>query len=107
MIVNIHAAKTNLSKLIQRAEAGEEIIIARNGAPAVRLAPVDAVPVDAVPADAVPADRIHTVVEAGGLPSWVGSLRGQIWIAPGSETPDDDLTREMEDSPIFPPDDGT
>ena len=31
MIVNIHAAKTNLSKLIERAEAGEEVVIARAG----------------------------------------------------------------------------
>ena len=44
MIVNIHAAKTNLSKLIERAEAGEEVVIARNGKPAVRLAPVDPAP---------------------------------------------------------------
>ncbi|MFC6645999.1 type II toxin-antitoxin system Phd/YefM family antitoxin [Granulicella cerasi] len=35
--VNIHEAKTNLSKLIQMVEAGEEVIIARAGKPAVRL----------------------------------------------------------------------
>ena len=40
MIVNIHAAKTNLSKLIEKAEAGEEVVIARNGKPAVKLTPV-------------------------------------------------------------------
>ena len=39
------------------------------------------------------------------MPSWFGSLQGQIWIAPGSEEPDEELTREMEDGPIFPPDD--
>ena len=38
----IHAAKTNLSKLIKRACAGEEIIIARGKEPMVRLVPVDA-----------------------------------------------------------------
>lgn len=37
---NVHHAKTNLSKLIERAEAGEEVIIARRDAPAVRLVPV-------------------------------------------------------------------
>jgi prevent-host-death family protein len=37
---NIHEAKTQLSKLIERAEAGEEVIIARAGKPAVRLVPV-------------------------------------------------------------------
>lgn len=40
MIVNVHAAKTNLSKLIDRAEAGEEVVIARNSQPAVKLVPV-------------------------------------------------------------------
>lgn len=39
-IVNVHAAKTNLSRLIERAVAGEEIVIARNNEPVVRLVPV-------------------------------------------------------------------
>lgn len=38
--VTIHQAKTQLSKLIARAEAGEEIVIARGKEPVVRLAPV-------------------------------------------------------------------
>lgn len=42
MEVNIHHAKTHLSKLISAAESGEEVIIARNGAPAVKLVPVHA-----------------------------------------------------------------
>ncbi|HEX8210979.1 MAG TPA: type II toxin-antitoxin system Phd/YefM family antitoxin [Longimicrobium sp.] len=40
MIVNIHAAKTNLSRLIEQACAGEEVVIARNSEPVVRLVPV-------------------------------------------------------------------
>jgi len=36
-VVTIHAAKTSLSKLIARAEAGEEIIIARGATPVARL----------------------------------------------------------------------
>ncbi len=40
--VNIHDAKTRLSSLIARAEAGEEIIIARANKPVVRLVPVQA-----------------------------------------------------------------
>ena len=36
-IANIHEAKSQLSKLIERAEAGEEIIIARAGKPVARL----------------------------------------------------------------------
>ena len=38
--VNMHEAKSQLSKLVARAEAGEDIIIARDGRPAVRLTPV-------------------------------------------------------------------
>jgi prevent-host-death family protein len=38
--VTIHEAKTQLSKLIARAEAGEEIVIARGKEPVVRLAPI-------------------------------------------------------------------
>lgn len=39
MIVNTHQAKTQLSKLIDRAAAGEEIIIGRAGKPVARLVP--------------------------------------------------------------------
>lgn len=39
-IVNMHEAKSNLSKLVEEAEAGEEVILARAGQPAVRLVPV-------------------------------------------------------------------
>ena len=38
----IHAAKTHLSRLIKRACAGEDIVIARGKEPMVRLVPVDA-----------------------------------------------------------------
>lgn len=40
MIVNVGQAKTDLSKLIARAEAGEDVEIARSGVPVVRLVPV-------------------------------------------------------------------
>jgi prevent-host-death family protein len=38
--VGMHEAKTQLSQLVKRAESGEEILIARNGTPVVRLVPV-------------------------------------------------------------------
>jgi prevent-host-death family protein len=41
--VTIHQAKTNLSKLIERASQGEEIIIARGSKPVAKLVPVGAV----------------------------------------------------------------
>ena len=42
--VNVHEAKTHLSRLLQRVAAGEEIVIARNGTPVARLVPVAAPP---------------------------------------------------------------
>jgi prevent-host-death family protein len=41
--VTIHQAKTNLSKLIERASQGEEIIIARGSKPVAKLVPLGAV----------------------------------------------------------------
>lgn len=55
--VGMHEAKTQLSKLVERAESGEEIVITRRGEPAVRL---------------VPAKR------GDGFASLAGSWRGQI-----------------------------
>ena len=40
MIVNVHEAKTTLSKLLKAALEGEEVIIAKAGRPLVRLEPV-------------------------------------------------------------------
>lgn len=40
-IVNMHEAKTNLSKLVEAVENGENIVIARNGKPAIRLAKLE------------------------------------------------------------------
>jgi prevent-host-death family protein len=42
--VTIHQAKTNLSKLIARAQAGEEIVIAKGKEPVARLEPVVSAP---------------------------------------------------------------
>lgn len=38
--VGMHEAKTQLSRLVERAEGGEEIVITRRGEPAARLVPV-------------------------------------------------------------------
>jgi prevent-host-death family protein len=38
--VNLHAAKTHLSRLVEEAAAGEEVVIAKAGKPMVRLVPV-------------------------------------------------------------------
>jgi len=60
MIVTVHDAKTNLSKLIAEALAGEEVVIARGDTPVVRLTPV-----------AVPEPR-----------RVFGALKGQIQVTP-------------------------
>ena len=91
MIVNIHAAKTHLSKLIQRAEAGEEVIIARNGAPAVKLTPVDPPPAEA---------------DAPSAPSWFGVLKGKIWMSPEFDADNEEIGRLMEEGEIFSREDG-
>ncbi len=39
-IVNMHEAKSTLSKLVEAAEAGEDVVLARAGKPVVRLVPV-------------------------------------------------------------------
>lgn len=57
--VTIHVAKTNLSKLIARAEAGEEIVIYRGDKPAAKL---------------VPANDVRKVLPNRGL----GNLKGVI-----------------------------
>jgi len=44
MQVNIHEAKSQLSRLIQRSLEGEEVIIARNNQPVIRLLPIKPTP---------------------------------------------------------------
>ena len=67
--VNIHEAKTQLSRLIERVCAGEEIIIARGGKPVARLAPLEQ-----------------------RQPRRLGLLKGKIWVAKDFNAPlPDDL----------------
>jgi prevent-host-death family protein len=43
-IVNIHEAKTHLSKIVDEVAAGNEVIIAKAGKPLARLGPISALP---------------------------------------------------------------
>ncbi len=63
--INIHEAKTHLSRLVEKAAAGEEIVIAKAGKPMARLVPLAAAP----------------------KPKKLGLLKGQIWIAPDFDDP--------------------
>ena len=42
--INIHEAKTHLSRLLEQVAGGEEIVIAKAGKPVARLVPLEAIP---------------------------------------------------------------
>jgi prevent-host-death family protein len=72
-VVNMHEAKTHLSRLVERVEAGEEIVIGRAGKPVAKLVPYQEERVQRRP----------------------GALKGKIWIA---DDFDDDLPAEVLES---------
>jgi prevent-host-death family protein len=79
--VNLYQAKTRLSDLVERAAAGEEIVIAKNGTPRARLV------------------RVQTTSE----PRRPGRWKGKVVFGPGW---DDDLADEFEnlyDDALPPP----
>ena len=43
-MINVHEAKTHLSRILDRVAGGEEIVIARAGKPVARLVPLDVAP---------------------------------------------------------------
>lgn len=43
-VINVHEAKTQLSKLLDRAHRGEEVIISKGGKPYARLCPLEPLP---------------------------------------------------------------
>lgn len=65
MEVNTHYAKTHLSRLIEKAMLGEEVVIARAGKPMARL----------------------VRIAAGGKQRKLGSARGRIWFGKGWDAP--------------------
>jgi prevent-host-death family protein len=64
-MVNIHTAKTHLSRLVSEVAAGEEIVIAKAGKPVARLLPF----------------------EPRREPRQPGLMKGQIWIADDFDDP--------------------
>ena len=73
----VHDAKTNLSKLIERAEAGEDVIIARRDTPAVRLVPILAKPpkrqFGAYKGEAAVTDAFFEPLAGEELAAWEGN----------------------------------
>jgi prevent-host-death family protein len=71
--VNVHEAKTRLSRLLQEVEDGEDIVIARNGEPVARL----------------------VRVEPERKPREPGWAKGKVWMAPDFDEFDDDMARDF------------
>lgn len=78
--MNIYDAKTNLSRLVERVESGEEIVIARNGRPVAQLVPVQRTRPARSP----------------------GSLRGRIRMAPDIHEGDDEIADLLEGGSVLP-----
>ncbi|HEX5525741.1 MAG TPA: type II toxin-antitoxin system Phd/YefM family antitoxin [Solirubrobacterales bacterium] len=72
--IGMHEAKTQLSKLVERVEAGEEIVITRRGEPAARLIP----------------ER-----QGKGFASLAGAWRGQVKIADDFDELPEDLAEAL------------
>jgi prevent-host-death family protein len=70
----MHQAKTNLSQLVERALAGEEVVLTRRGKPAVRLTPVAPI---------------------GDRDALFGCMAGEIEIGPGFDTLPDDIAEAL------------
>ena len=64
-IVNIHAAKTHLSSLLEQVAEGEEILIAKAGKPVARLVPL----------------------EKADVRKSFGMLKGKIWVSDDFDAP--------------------
>jgi prevent-host-death family protein len=81
--VTIHEAKTHFSKLVRRAEAGEEIVVRRGREPVARIAPLDR--------------------KRGGVRGF-GSMKGEIWMVSEEEMKkvDEEIADSFEESVIFP-----
>lgn len=74
--VNVYEAKTQLSRLIDRAMAGEDVVIARAGTPMVRLVPVGARPSGRTPGSA--RGQIRIAADFDDLPAEVtAAFRGE------------------------------
>ena len=75
--VNIHEAKTHLSRLVEEAARGDEIIIAKSGRPVARL----------------------VALEDDTAPRPLGLLKGKIWIADDFDAPlPEDILNSFEGS---------
>lgn len=108
--VTIHAAKTNLSKLIAKVEAGEEVVICRGDKEVARLVAADGDGrYDRPPGSGVHEERLPWGSPGawdGKSPRKPGQLKGVIGDTPAvafAPMTDDEIA-EWEDGAVFPPD---
>jgi prevent-host-death family protein len=74
--VGMHEAKTNLSKLVAAAEAGEEVVIERRGKPVARITAI------------TPAKRSRASIR--------GTWKGKVWMADDFDELPDDIAEAFE-----------
>ena len=99
--INMHQAKSELSGLVARAEAGEEIVIARRNKPAVKLVPVASAPKNPrVPGalahlrGKIPDSAFFNPLPEEELWAWEG--RGFSEDAPKQEFDSDNLSKKID-----------
>jgi prevent-host-death family protein len=74
-IVNVHEAKTHLSRLLVKVASGEEIVIARNGEPIAKLVRYESKP----------------------KPRMLGQWKGQVWVSDDFDDEVDPLTWGLDE----------
>jgi prevent-host-death family protein len=76
VVVGMHEAKSQLSKLVQRAQDGEEVIIERRGKPVARLVAVADDRSFAATRGMFPADELHIAKDFDELPDEIATAFG-------------------------------
>lgn len=79
-VVNIHEAKTNLSKLIAKTQKGEDVIIAKAGKPVAKL----------------------SSYKEKTKPRKFGALKGKIWISDDFDDENPEVNKLFYEGKIFP-----
>lgn len=79
-IFNIHEAKTNLSKLIEKAQKGDEVIIAKAGKPVAKLSSYE--------------EKLK--------PRKLGLWKGKVWVADDFDDEDEEINKLFYEGEIFP-----
>jgi prevent-host-death family protein len=74
--VGMHEAKTHLSRLVERVEAGEDVVIQRNGKPVARLVPVTEEPRSLASVRGVWRGRVQIAEDFDELPRDVAAAFG-------------------------------